>query len=267
MGEKLPADGPWTGSEARWLACSAMGARFGAVVDLLVPPGAGYQPYRHLEHERVVYVWEGEGTHLGSGGPSPVRTDDVLVIPPGSWHGFTNDSGSPTRLWIAWEPTPTFPWVDYQVAAAGDEPDGAIIRHRLRERPEDPATTPIEQGFQDVGIIWDGADGARAIALGWAHFDPDGIHHMHRHPNADEAMCITVGSGMHVTPDRQREMIGAQYDPEFAAAGEWHRFDTGAEHTEGIFFYIGASTLEGTGYELMEDHSSGIAADQAATGS
>ena len=90
MGEKLTADGPWTGMDARWLASSEMGARFGAVVDLLVPPGAGYQPYRHLEHERVVYVWQGEGTHLGSGGPSSMHADDVLVIPPGSC------TGSPT---------------------------------------------------------------------------------------------------------------------------------------------------------------------------
>jgi quercetin dioxygenase-like cupin family protein len=260
MGLDKTADGPWTGSEARWLASRQMGARFGAAVDLLVPPGGSYEPYRHLEHERVVYVWDGAGLHRGSGGEQPIETDDVLVVPPGSWHGFTNDSPSPTRLWIAWEPTSGFPWVDYQVASAGEEFAGELIRHRLRQRPEDPSTTPLEQGFENVGIIWDGAEGARAITLGWAHFDARGIHHMHRHPNADEAMCITVGSGMHITPERRREMIGSSYDPEFAAAGEWHQFDTGDGHTEGIFFYIGAATLDETGYELMEAPEAEVAA-------
>jgi quercetin dioxygenase-like cupin family protein len=199
--------------------------------------------------------------HLGSGGASQLTADDVVVVPPGSWHGFTNDSDRPTRLWIAWEPTPTFPWVDYQVAIAGQDFGGAVVRHRLRERPLDPATTPHELGFDGVGIIWDGAEGARAITLGWAHFDPTGVHHMHRHPAADEAMCITVGSGMHITPERQREMLGSAYDPEFAAAGEWHHFTTGEERTEGIFFYLGAATLAESGYELMQPSAAQAAND------
>jgi quercetin dioxygenase-like cupin family protein len=253
MGLATTAEGPWKDSEARWLASREHGAQFGGAIDLLIAPDGGYEPYRHLEHERVVYVWDGCGVHHGSGGDQRLETDDVLVVPAGSWHGFVNDTSTPTRLWIAWEPTPSFPWSDYQTASSGEDFGGEVIRHKLRQRPEDPSTTPLDQGFENVGIIWDGAKGARAITLGWAHFDARGIHHMHRHPNADEAMCITVGSGTHITPDRQREMIGSSYDPEFAAAGEWHRFDTGDEHTEGIFFYIGAATLEDTGYELMEN--------------
>jgi uncharacterized RmlC-like cupin family protein len=232
-----------------------MGAKFGAAVDLLIPPGGGYQPYRHQKHERVVYAWLGGGTHIGSGGQRVITADDVLVVPPGSWHGFRNDTDSAARLWVAWQPSPAFPWDDCEITDRDpdDAFDGELRARKMRQQPEDPSSTPREQGFQDVGIIWDGAAGASAITLGWAHFDPNGIHHMHRHVNADEAMCITVGSGRHITLTRERDMIGAEYAPEFAAAGEWHKFITYGTHTEGIFFYIGAATLEQSGYEILDD--------------
>jgi quercetin dioxygenase-like cupin family protein len=245
-------DGPWQGIDWRWLASGEMGAKFGAVVDLLVPPGGGYDVYSHAEHERVVYVWDGEGTHHGTGGTTALETDDVLVLPPGTWHGFRNTSDSPTRLWVAWAPDASFPSDDYETAADDADLGGELIKRKLRQATYDLESTPLEKGFDKVGIIWDGAEGSEAICLGWAEFDPEGIHHMHRHPNADEAMCITVGRGIHTTPDRSREMVGTQYDPEFAPAGEWHRFDTGDEHTEGIFFYIGGASLEASGYELRE---------------
>lgn len=258
MGAEGAAGLPWDGLAARWLASRDMGAQFGGAVDVLLAPGESYAPYRHARHERVVYVWEGVGgMHFGSGGEIQLAADDVLVIPPGSWHGFENNGSAPTRLWIAWQPGPEFPLDDYETGGGKRDYDGDIIRHRLRQSAEDPDSTPAERGFEKVGIIWDGALGAKAITLGWAHFDAGGVHHMHRHPNADEAMCITVGSGEHVTPDRHRTMLGSHYDPEFAAAGEWHQFLTADEHTEGIFFYLGAATLDGTGYELAERQSPG----------
>lgn len=242
---------PWADAEARWLASEELGAKFGAAIELIVPPGSGYGPYSHQSHERVVYVYSGEGQHSGAGGPSRVETDDVLVIPPGASHGFENTGSEPAKIWVAWTPDTTFPFDDYQDESGADvAQDGEIIRRKLKESLEDPDTTKDEDGFENLGIIWGGAEGADAITLGWVHFEDDGTHRMHRHPNGDEVLHIISGTGTHITPDGERDMVGPAYD--FAPAGELHSMAARSGRVEGMFFYLGGATLEEAGYELAE---------------
>ena len=102
--------------------------------------------------------------------------------------------------------------------------------------------------FRNLEIVWDGARGARSITLGWARFESDGTHAMHRHTQADEILFVERGVGMHMTPARRREMRGPAYD--FAPAGEWHCMEVNSGPMEGMFVYLGAADLEATGYEL-----------------
>jgi len=243
-------DLPWAHLPFKWLANAGMGGKYGAGVLVEVPPGESYPAYLHDKSERLVYIYSGVGEHTGSGGPAAVETDDVLIVPPGDWHGFRNTGDGVARIWIAWTPATDFPFDDYRVAGEGEErrPTGGIIRRKLRAAPMDPSTTPKEKGFEKLGIIWGGAEGARAITLGWALFEPGGTHHMHRHLRGDEILHVVRGDGMHVTKAGERPLVGEGFD--YAPAGEWHSMVVKAGQLEGIFVYLGAASLEEAGYEV-----------------
>ena len=238
----------------RWLAHTDMGGTHGAVVELTIPPGQGYDSHRLEGNERVVYVYSGEGEHVGSGGPLAVEEDDVLVLAPEAWHGFRNRRNSDAVVWVAWAPDPVFDEAKYQRLPSGEPADGpAPIKRKLRSAGEDPSVTTEEMGFRSVGIVWDGAKGAQAITLGWAEFEADGTHEMHRHTGADEVLHAKSGTGKHLTPDGSSEMAAPAY--EFAPAGEWHCMQV-ESGVKGMFWYLGAADLEGTGYELQADQAS-----------
>jgi quercetin dioxygenase-like cupin family protein len=245
--------GPWSALNVRWLAGQALGGKFGAAVELDVPVGAGYDVHSIGDDERVVYVYSGRGLHRGTGGRVELESDDVFVLPPGSWHGFMNTGAESAKLWIAWTPTPDFPAAAYQVVEASDGAvgEGEFIKRKLRGAREDPSTTTREKGFENLGIIWNGAEGSRAITLGWAHFETNGTHHMHRHPHADEVLHVASGTGLHTTHDGVTPMVGPAYD--FAPAGQWHKMVVPEGRMEGMFFYIGGNSLDTAGYELEEE--------------
>jgi len=247
-----PIPPPWSHLEARWLAEAGLGATRGAVVELVVPPGGGYETHRLLGCERVFYLYRGSGLHLGSGGPLEVEADEVLVLDPEAWHGFANRGDTDAVIWLAWAPAPTFEAANYEAlgdADAGSAPGPA--RRKLREGVEDPQTTTAERGFRDVGVIWDGAEGASSITLGWGHFERRALHRMHRHAFADEAMFVESGVGFHVVPGAELEMKGPAHA--FVAAGEWHSMEVREGRVEGMFFYLGANDLETSGYELESE--------------
>ncbi len=246
-----PSVTPWKDFDPTWLAGDELGGKFGAAVEITIPPGRSYPVYSHRKAERVVYVYAGQGVHKGSGGPIQISADDVLVLPAGSWHGLGNTGEEPLKAWVIWSPQTSFPTDDYEVAGPDqDDFDGQVTHRKLREAPEDPDTTPSSAGFENLGIIWGGAEGAEAITLGWAHFEADGVHRMHRHPHGDEILHPLKGTGWHVTPAGERAMTGPAY--EFAPAGEWHEMQVREGRLEGIFVYLGGATLEEAGYELME---------------
>ena len=74
---------------------------------------------------------------------------------------------------------------------------------------------------------------------------------MHRHRRADEVMVVDTGVGVHMTPGREREMVGPAH--EFIPADEWHRLEVREGRVEGTFFYLGAAALEASGYELAPE--------------
>ena len=242
---------PWQAcDEVRWLAGEALGGGFGAGVEVVVPAGARYDVHSIGDNERVVYVYDGEGIHRGSGGPTEVATDDVLVLPPGAWHGFENTGARPARVWIVWTPAVVFPHESFRRAGDDDDFGGSVIKRKLRGETEDPASTPRENGFENLGIIWTGAEGAQAITLGYAHFETGGTHHMHRHPHGDEVLHVAHGVGQHVTREKVEAMEGPAY--EFSPAGEWHKMIVTEGRMEGVFVYLGGNTLESAGYELEQ---------------
>lgn len=73
--------------------------RLGAGIDI-VPPGKVACPYHfHYVQEEMFVILEGEGTLRVAGQMVPVRTGDVVCIPPGPQypHQFVNTSGAPLK--------------------------------------------------------------------------------------------------------------------------------------------------------------------------
>ena len=241
---------PWPGIEATWRAHADTGATFGSMLELELPPGGSYEVHRHADVERVVYLERGAGLHRGVGGAVTLEAGEVLVLPPGSWHGFENVGDSPARLWLIYSPSTAFPSGDYEGAGSSARYDGELIKHRLRDVPQTPEITTPERGFIDLEVIWDGASGAENVTLGLARFKAGARHLWHRHPRGDEVIYIVSGESHHVTDERDEVLRGPAFD--FSPANEWHMMPV-EEPVECIFVYIGGASLDEVGYERRED--------------
>jgi quercetin dioxygenase-like cupin family protein len=226
-----------------------MGATLGSAVEITVPVGGSYPVHRHRSVERVVYVVAGVGTHSGSRGPLELESDDVLCLPPGSWHGFQNRGESPATLWIIYAPSTTFPSDDYE-EAVDLQTDGELSHRKLHAAVSDPTIATPEHGFDNLNVIWDGASGAAAITLGVAKFAAGGRHRWHRHPHGDEFFRIVSGTAPHVT-DTHGPVTMKPGESVFSPAGEWHMMPA-EEPVHSIFVYIGGASLAEVGYELRE---------------
>lgn len=74
------------------------GNRF-AVIEMLVPPGAGPAPHAHPEIQETFYVAEGEVQFRTEGGKQLAGTGSYIYIPlNGGVHSFKNISHAPARL-------------------------------------------------------------------------------------------------------------------------------------------------------------------------
>jgi quercetin dioxygenase-like cupin family protein len=240
-----------TGVGEEWIVHEDMGARHGCAVRLTVAPGGGYEVHRHRGAERVIYVLDGAGTHLGVGGPAEVHRDDALVIPAGAWHGFRNSGPEPVRLLILATPATRLKPEDCEPAGQQEVSGGELIRHRLHEVAGRPDVATPEQGFDGLEVVWDGAAGAAAITLGFARFPPGATHRWHRHTQADEGGTILSGTMFHLFDDDGRQRLSAG-DHTFMPAGQWHSVETDPSCTmvDTVWFYLGAASLAASGYEL-----------------
>lgn len=243
---------PWPAIEIKWIAHADTGSRFGATLLARLPPGAGYEVHRHRDVERVIYVLEGRGVHRGSNRPIVIDADDVLVLPPGSWHGFENESDCPAVLLILYAPATSFPFEDYERAGPNAPVDAEPIRRKLHDGPERPEISTPEHGFDNFSVKWGGAEGARSIVLGNARFATGGRHRWHRHTKADEAFYVLSGRGHHWT-DESGDVVLKGGEHCWVPCNQWHKWtmDYGDE-ADVVWWYLGARTLDESGYELRE---------------
>ena len=62
------------------------------------PPGKVHEIHRHPDCEEALYILRGVGLHLSEGEPVRQEEGEVVFIERGEWHGFANDSDSPTTV-------------------------------------------------------------------------------------------------------------------------------------------------------------------------
>jgi len=84
----------------RWLIGEDGGAPTFCMRRFELEPG-GHTPHHGHEWEHGVYVLEGRGTVYSGDNGAPLRTADVVYIPPGEVHHFEAGPDGPARfLWL-----------------------------------------------------------------------------------------------------------------------------------------------------------------------
>ena len=97
------------------IAHELVGAEHGANVCVIfvdAPPGRGPSLHKH-PYEEIFITLEGEATFHADGETLHVRSGDVVVVPAGTPHAFTNSGDGQLRQ-IDIHPNPTFEteWLD-----------------------------------------------------------------------------------------------------------------------------------------------------------
>jgi quercetin dioxygenase-like cupin family protein len=129
------------------------------------------------------------------------------------------------------------------------------MEKRSRETtPEDPAVAsrPGWEGLHVWWLVGREETGAAQLVFNTTVFPPRCWHEIHRHPNAEEALYVLEGAGLHLSegePVRQEagEVV-------FIPAGEWHGFanDTD-EPTTVLAVFGGVGSYEEAGYEVLQE--------------
>lgn len=103
----------------------------------------------------------------------------------------------------------------------------------------------------DVQFLVDHATGADSFVLGRTIFEPGaGVHAVHRHAHAEEAVMIVRGHGVAVN-GADKIAVGPG-DVVFHPRGEWHGFrnTSPSEVVEMVWVWGGAASREMAGYEV-----------------
>jgi quercetin dioxygenase-like cupin family protein len=89
----------WEGLHVWWLiGREETGARDIVFNVTEFPPHKVHEIHRHPNCEEALYVLKGSGLHLSEGEPVRQAEGEVVFIEAGEWHGFMNDTDSPTTV-------------------------------------------------------------------------------------------------------------------------------------------------------------------------
>lgn len=95
----IPTRPGWEGMHVWWLVEQQHGGSEHAVFNVTVfPPNKAHEVHRHAHAEEFLYVLQGSGLHLTDGEPVRLQQGEVVFIPMNEWHGFANDTDTPTTV-------------------------------------------------------------------------------------------------------------------------------------------------------------------------
>ena len=122
-------------------------------------------------------------------------------------------------------------------------------KRSIRETPVDKTLT-TEDGWDGIDVQWlvtAESVGSAEHVFGYTVIHPGGQHHLHRHPNAEEAQYLVSGEGIVRVEDV--EITIGPGDVVFCPKNALHGFRcTSAEPAVMLWTYGGAVNLETAGY-------------------
>ena len=111
-----------------------------------------------------------------------------------------------------------------------------------------------DDGWVDMQVqfLIDKASAGADNVVGWTVLKPGARHEKHRHHHCDEFFIVLQGHGTIYTNDGEKP--SGQGDVVYSPRGCWHGFNnTSAEDVVLVWGWMGAGSIEASGYEVPED--------------
>jgi mannose-6-phosphate isomerase-like protein (cupin superfamily) len=139
-------------------------------------------------------------------------------------------------------------------AAQGGAPGPAMYRTNLRDVPAVQGLSR-DDGWVDMQVqfLIDKKTAGADHVVGWTVLKPGARHDSHRHHHCDEFFIVIKGRGTIYaatgeSPAREGDVV---YSPR----GCWHGFgNTSDEDVVLVWGWMGAGSIEASGYEIHPDH-------------
>ena len=251
----------WAISEFR-LPISGKDGSSTTIFHSIFRPGSTHAKHLHRNCDEIAVYLQGHGTVGQANERTEVRPGHCRLMPKGVEHFFHNETKNEEGLVIG------FYVGAKDVADTGYEFRGQVTEADLK--------MPRSKGFSDGILVhiddvkparmsaedgWSitdfrtpiGRHNGSPTTLFWAKFLPGAVHKKHRHDNCEEIYYVIRGHGL----------AGAGADRAEVRGGHVHYIPRGVEHflynlsktepLEAIGIYIGAGSVEETGYAYMGD--------------
>lgn len=240
----------WDGAARLRIAVAAAQGSSTIAYHATLPAGAKRAPCRNLGCDEILIWLEGGGSVELSGGESPLRAGHCLYIPAGCTHALVATAPSVVVGFYPFAATPQAVACEPVGDGAGRQAKGALVHL--------DAVAPAAMAAAEGWLISDfrlpiGRHNGCGSTLFRARFFPGAVHKKHRHDACEEIYFVISGSGV----------AGAGRDRVKVGAGDFHYIARGVEHwlvnadaaqpIEVVGIYIGAGSVEETGYVYMGD--------------
>ena len=93
-----PREEGWVDAQVQLLIDKATAGADHTIARSVLKPGARHAMHRHLNCDAFLIVLAGHGMIDTDAGDKPAREGDVLYLPRGCWHGFSNSSNADVVL-------------------------------------------------------------------------------------------------------------------------------------------------------------------------
>ncbi len=257
--ENMKAGDGWAISEFR-LPISGRQGSSTTIFHSIFRPGSTHAKHLHRNCDEIAVYLKGHGV-VGQGNErTEVRPGHCRLMPMGAEHFFHNETKNEEGLVIG------FYVCAKSVADTGYEHRGPVTEADLNQPRVKKFSAgilvhiddvkPAQMNSADGWSITDfrmpiGRHNGSPTALFWAKFMPGAVHKKHRHDNCEEIYYVIRGHGL----------AGAGPDRAEVRGGHVHYIPKGVEHflcnlsatepLEAIGIYIGAGSVEETGYAYM----------------
>ncbi|MGI9378814.1 MAG: cupin domain-containing protein [Methyloligellaceae bacterium] len=258
--ESLEERDGWAISEFR-LPISGVHGSSTTAFHSIFRPGTAHKKHVHRSCDEIAVYLSGKGT-IGQGeGRSEVGPGHCRLIPRGTEHFFQNTGEDEEAVVVG------FYLEAGDLEKSGYEFCGDVQPEDLKSTGKDITEglllhmDDVPQENMDAGEGWSitdfrlpfGKHNGCKSTLFRARFFPGAVHKKHRHDNCEEIYYIISGHGL----------AGAGEDRVEVRGGHFHYIPRGVEHwlhnlsptvpIEVVGIYIGAGSVEDTGYVYMGD--------------
>jgi len=246
----------WAISEFR-LPISGRNGSSTTIFHSIFRPGSTHAKHLHRNCDEIAVYLQGHGV-VGQGNErTEVRAGHCRLMPRGSEHFFFNETKDEETLVIGfYVGAGSVEGTGYEFRGPVTDADIKMPRGKkfsdgILVNIDDvkPSRMNVKDGWSITDFrIPIGRHNGSPTALFWAKFMPGAVHKKHRHENCEEIYYVIRGHGL----------AGAGPDRAEVRGGHFHYIPKGVEHfmynlsrtepIEAIGIYIGAGSVEATGY-------------------